>query len=82
MRFKVMPRPLAAPRPPPTRWLVYLEFDTGAKVVEFIDYAEAMRHAQDQSKLQGASCIEVSDCLGRVVWSHSGTEAIGAPAST
>jgi hypothetical protein len=71
MRFKVMPRPLSAPRPPPVRWLVYLESGIESKIVEFSDYAEAMRHAQDQSKITGTTGVEVSDCLGRIVWQYS-----------
>ena len=81
MRFKVMPRPLTAPRPPPTRWLVYLESDADSKIVEFTDYAEAMRHAQDESRRGLLTSVEVSDCLGRVVWSHSNAEADGVSAS-
>jgi hypothetical protein len=77
MRFKVMPRPQLAPRPQSTRWLVYLESDDDSKVVEFTDYAEAMRHAQEESRRGVLSSVEVSDCLGRVVWSHSSAEAGG-----
>lgn len=77
MRFKVMPRPLSAPRPPPVRWLVYLEFDTESKIIEFADYAEAMRHAQEHSKIAGTLGVEVSDCLGRIVWTHSASTENG-----
>jgi hypothetical protein len=81
MRFKVMPRPLSAPPPPPppTRWLVYLESDDDSRIVEFTDYAEAMRHAQEESRRGALSCVEVADCLGRIVWSHSAAEASGVP---
>ena len=81
MRFKVMPRPLTAPSPPPTRWLVYLESDDDSKIVEFTDYAEAMRHAQEESRRGALSCVEVADCLGRIVWSHTTAEASGVPSS-
>jgi hypothetical protein len=81
MRFKVMPRPLSAPRPPPTRWLVYLESEDDSKIVEFTDYAEAMRHAQEESRRGALSCVEVSDHLGRIVWSQAGAEAGGVSPS-
>jgi len=81
MRFKVMPRPLSAPRPPPARWLVYLESDDDSKIVEFTDYAEAMRHAHEESRRGALSCVEVSDCLRRIVWSHTGAEAGGVSSS-
>jgi hypothetical protein len=79
MRFKVMPRPLSAPRPPPVRWLVYLESGTESRIVEFSDYAEAMRHAQQQSKTIGTMGVEVSDCLGRIVWTYSPSSQNGVP---
>ncbi len=77
MRFKVMPRPLSVPRPPPERWLVYLESDADSKIVEFTDYAEAMRHAQEESRRGALSRVEVSDCLGRIVWSQSKADISG-----
>ncbi len=70
MRFKVSRRAAAFPVTP-NRWLVYLESTRRCEVLEFASYLEAIAHAHESSQLDTLLCVEVSDCLGRVLWAYT-----------